>query len=403
MDLRLRTRYRDLLEDPADPERIAALRGTLAHAQPSDAAALRDQLIGAYYASASWENLGARERRHLRFAGPGLLAPVAPKTAEIRWRESGSLVGVNHSTVLLEDLTGALVGHDLATGEVLWRVPSAFEGATPLDASEGRWERLGWAAAPWGAVELLAEFDAPLTYRRRGRYHAELGRVTERAPVDRLDGGAWMRLQVLTPLGEWGLEPALIREDASGGEGLCDGQLSLAGWDDSLYELELDPSRPSFAVRTLEQDQGEGHAFLIRDDPTPRVDPIPWRVFPELHAAQPAALTELQTQTVSRGDTEWSLDPGAGRLQSSRGGAWETKAAEPGQLDLVAYADCAWVLGPGPQARIFELGQSPRIVDLSLPFDGRSVGGPSGMSGFGLEGGLLLQAGRDEVLWLSSD
>jgi hypothetical protein len=178
VDRRLRTRYRDLLEDPADPERVAALRGTLAHADPADAAPLRDELIGAYYAGASWENLGAPERRHLRFSGPGLLAPQAPGGATLSWRQAGTLVGVNHAVVLVEDPSGALIALALDSGERLWRVPSAFEGAEPLDPSQGRRERLGWAAPPvgQGSVELGHDLDrAP---RRRGPAQALTSTLT---------------------------------------------------------------------------------------------------------------------------------------------------------------------------------------------------------------------------------
>lgn len=193
MDLRLRTRYRDLLQEPGDPERAEALRSSLDHADPLDQARILDDLIGGYFAPASWENLGSPERRHLRFCGSGLLAPLPPTDTHLRWRLRGTLLGLTHGVVLLEASDGALVAHDLASGEVRWRVPGLLSAAEPLSPDEGRRERIGWALAPWGAVELVAEFDAPLTYRRRGRYHAELGRVTERAPVDRMEAGSTLR------------------------------------------------------------------------------------------------------------------------------------------------------------------------------------------------------------------
>lgn len=408
MDLRLRTRYRDLLQEPGDPERAEALRGSLEHADPLDRARILDDLIGGYFAPASWENLGTPERRHLRFCGSGLLAPLPPVEPHLAWRLEGTLLGLTHGAVLLEDADGALVGHDLRSGARRWRLPGLLSGAEPISPEEGRRERIGWALAPWGAVELVAEFDAPLTYRRRGRYHAELGRVTERAPVDRLEAGVWIRLQVARSGGDWSEEPSLLSEAAGGEEGLCDGDLRLSGWDDSLYELELDPSEARFAVRTLEQEQGEGHAFELRLEPSPRIDPIPWSHFPQPDAEQgPAALTEIYVQKTSRGDVTWTVDPAQGRL-SCGGERWSLlpegglgPGSSDDELDLIPYQGCAWLLGPGPEVRVFRGGAPPEALDLEAAFDGRRVGGLEGIRGYGLEGGLVLQGGSEDVCLLS--
>lgn len=408
MDRRLRTRYRDLLQEPGDPALAEALRSSLEHADPLDRARVLDDLIGGYFAPTSWENSEAPERRHLRFCGSGLLAPLPPAAATLRWSLEGTLLGLTHGVVLVEAEDGALVGHDLRSGQVRWRVPGLTSGAEPLSPEEGRRERVGWAVAPWGAVELVAEFDAPLTYRRRGRYHAELGRVTERAPVDRLEAGIWLRLQVARSLGDWSQEPTLLSEGAGGEEGLCDGDLRLTRWDDSLYELELDLREPRFAVRTLEQEQGEGHAFELRQEPSPRIDPIPWSHFPEpeeLDPAEPGALEEIFLQKVSRGDIEWTLDPERGAL--SCGGERWTQLSEAArgvargaELDLIPYQGCAWLLGPEDQVRVFQPGGPPRELDLRVAFDGRRVGGTEGIRGYGLEGGLLLQGGSEAVSYL---
>ncbi len=415
MDLRLRTRYRDLLQEPGDPERAAALRSSLEHADPLDRARVLDGLIGGYFAPASWENLEAREQRHLRFCGSGLLAPLPPEGARARWCLQGTLLGLTHGVVLLEDAGGALVAHELESGRLLWRVPGLLSGAEPLSPEEGRRERVGWALAPWGAVELVAEFDAPLTYRRRGRYHAELGRVTERAAVDRLEAGIWLRLQLARSEGDWTQEPSLLSEGAGGEEGLCDGDLRLTSWDDSLYELELDPREPRFAVRTLEQEQGEGHAFELRLEPSPRIDPIPWNHFPERDQVQdledPGTLEEILLQKVSRGDVDWTLDPERGSLSCGgerwtelSGTAQEEASAEEARagLDLIPYQGCAWLLGPGQQVRVFRPGLAPEVIDLAQIFDGRRVGGPEGIRGYGVEGGLVLQGGSEAVTFLAA-
>lgn len=406
MDRRLRSRYRELLEDPGDPDRAEALRNSLGHADPTDAAEILDALIGGYFACASWENLEALERRHLRFVGSGLLAPLAPEAVAPIWSRKGTLLAVTQALVLVEERGGGLAALDLRSGDLLWRVPGLLEGVERLDPDQGRRERLGWAVARWGAVEVVAEFDAPLTYRRRGRYDAELGRVTERAPVDRLEAGVWIRLQVARPEGGWSPEPpSLILEEAGGEEGLCEGNLTLSSWDDSLYELELDANEARFAIRTLEQDHGEGHAFELRSEPTPRIDPIPWNQFPPSDdVAEPGALEEVLLQKVSRGDMEWTLELGAGRL-SCGGDRWGALSeGELGaELDLIPYTGCAWILGPGPRVRVFRPGQEPLALELGDLLDGRSVGGREGVRGFGVERGLLLQGGSEIVTFLSSD
>src|SRR5690606_21981200 len=123
----------------------------------------------------------------------------------------------------------ALEGRCPRTGTLLWSVPSARPDAANLfgwgEAEEQRASALPWAIAPWGAVELVARYHAPLRYRRVGRHHPELGRVTERRPFEREDAEVELRLTVVVPEGpSWGAAPPeRVEERASGAEALCEG------------------------------------------------------------------------------------------------------------------------------------------------------------------------------------
>lgn len=410
MDRDLRRIYRELLADPGNPETSEALRGALARAEGEVAAPLRDELLGTYFATNSWENcdLEESERRHPARAHPTLLAPLPPLSVALRWRAPGSLLALTHGAILVEAASGALRALDLRDGRVRWEVPSLLGEVRELEGSEGRRERLGWAAAPWGAVELVAEFDAPLTYRRRGRYHAELGRVTERSPEERLEGGARLLLQVALPAPSWREPPELIREGSEPGEGLCESELSLSEWGDSLYELQLDPSEPTFSLRTLEQGEGEGHAFEIRRGrDAPRVDPVPWDLFPsEEGDPREDAFGDLQREVLIQGPRRWELDFQTRRLSSEAHGgsqAWSLDLSDlsRGDLDLVPFQDQLWVLGLGSGGgTVFQRGADPRPLDLALALDGRRIGRDQGARGYALEGILLLQGGSEEVVCL---
>ena len=408
MDRDLRRAYREFLADPGDLEAAESLRGALARTERSIAASLRDELIGQYFATVSWENFGLPEpeRRHPRRVGPALLAPRAPAALGLRWRAAGSLLAATHGVVLLE-VRGALRAHDLRTGETRWEVPSLLEEGHDLDESEGRRERIGWAVAPWGAVELAAEFDAPLTYRRRGRYHAELGRVTERSAGERLEGGGRLLLQVALPAPTWEELPDLFRESSEPGEGLCGGDLELPEWQDSLYELELDPTDPTFALRTVEQGRGEGHAFVVRTGrDAPRVDPVPWELFPDLPPDRDDASEDYQREVVTRGLRRWELDFRAGSLRSDSSGqghSWslQVPALGRGEIDLVAFQEQLWVLGLGPSGGVrFRPGSEPEPLDLAGVLEGRGFSSAQGARGYGLEERLVLQGGSEEVICL---
>lgn len=221
---------------------LAKLEGTLA--------ATRSRGSEAKRGLPHWARVGVHGR------APTLLPrlPSGERLVE-SWRARGVGLWLSEGLALIETPSGTLAAHDAFSGRLLWEVPSLRTSAPRgYDASEDlRDERaslLSWAVAPWGAVEVVADMEAPLGRRRVGRWHAELGRVTETAPTERAATEIRLSTQIVLPDETWtDRRPTeLIVERAGPGEPLAGSSMRLREWFEELGMLSLDPASPSFGV-----------------------------------------------------------------------------------------------------------------------------------------------------------
>lgn len=280
MDARLRALGREVRAAPGDLEHARRYRAALTRLGASgdaEAQAELDRLCGVFVEPTSRAlALGAADEPRwpplLRRVGLGrdapLLLPSGPSRGPLTlaWEARGRALAVTAGCVLLEGLDHALEARCPRSGALLWSVPSARPDAAHLVGFGEEEERAGalpWAVAPWGAIELVARYHAPLRYRRVGRHHPELGRVTERRPFERADAEVELQLTVVVPEGSsWGAAPPeRVEERAGGGEGLCEGDLRLPDWDVDLDELRLCPDERLFVVRTSDEPEWAVYAL----------------------------------------------------------------------------------------------------------------------------------------------
>jgi hypothetical protein len=291
VDLRIQSLAREVRANPGDLERARGYRSALlrlAEASPLEAHPRLVALEGALRVGRCWGEEGqGKGRVPLRWERVGLgdrplLEPRLPASGRLtpRWRADGQALWLADGVVLLEAPDGALEGRDAQRGELLWRVPSLRASLAHLDEEE-RASVLPWVVASWGAVEVVAHHHAPLEYRRVGRHHTELGRVTHREPVDRLPADVTTALQVVVPgEGAWPAgraAPEVAIERAEHGQGLADSDLALESWDDDLLALTAAPRERAFAVSWRDEAQ-DWTVFLVGgDDAVPvHVGPAPW-------------------------------------------------------------------------------------------------------------------------------
>ena len=349
VDQRLQSLLRALSESPGDAEAAARLRAALDRLDPRERAPYLDELVGAY-AACEVLALEPPEKRlppRWRRVSGGRLDPRLPRQARVRWRLPGVLVALDHAGLLVEAPDGALERRDLVDGALRWRVESLvarelaelIPGAGQDQAQ--RLERAPWVATPWGAAEVAALHAAPLEFRRVGRYHAELGRVTEKQAVDRGEGTASLLVHVLLPRGgSWSAAPEALIEEAGPGELLAGAEQPVRGWDDTLLALSLDPRQPELALFAGDEER-DGLLFEV-DGTAGLLSVLPY----PLAADEPALPREL-------GRPEGPL-------------TWWSEADQPGgipgdprELEL-ALEGCTLVpwkseLRPGRDAALFPL------------------------------------------------
>jgi hypothetical protein len=267
MDHSLQTSIRALRETPGDPERAAAVRAALDRLSPEDAAPYRDALVGTFFSCESFVGQPGEKRLSLprwRRCGDGLLPPRQPSQWRERWRVEGLLLGLTHSLAIVETASGSLEALRVSDGSRAWEIPTAIPGGSGGDE---RVERLPWALTPWGAAEVVALHEAPLEYRRVGRYHAELGRVTHKAAVGRGQDAVTLTLQLAAPHEEWSERPPrLLREEAAGGDPLAGAEVHVEEWEDTLLSLGLDPRTQTLALFAGDEDRA-GQLFELTRDP----------------------------------------------------------------------------------------------------------------------------------------
>lgn len=182
---------------------------------------------------------------------------LLPPRLELLWRCEGRALWIAAGTVLLEAPGGCLEARDARSGSLRWRVPSLREERGSRGAEE-RALALPWAVAPWGAVEAVAHYAAPLERRRVGRYHPGRGRTTEPDVVGRGPTTVALAVQVALPGGASWADPRPPRvavERAETGEALAGGELCLEAWEDDLLSLSLDLLAPQLALRWRDEAQ----------------------------------------------------------------------------------------------------------------------------------------------------
>jgi hypothetical protein len=259
----LQTLSRQVRANPSDRSAARAFRRAALRLNGPEGVRLVAELEGGLARTHAWgesafepkvPELPILSRVALAGRRPVLLPRLpAGETLTEAWRAPGVALWASDGVVLLERPDRALEARCPRSGEVLWSVSSLrAELALRVEVDEEeRAQALGWAVAPWGAVELLARYEAPLEYRRVGQWHGELGRVTHRAPVGRHAAEVRLALQVVVPdEGSWLSRgrPEVLVERAGTGEPLCDTDLRLAEWDEDLLELSLDTTSRAFAV-----------------------------------------------------------------------------------------------------------------------------------------------------------
>jgi hypothetical protein len=229
----------------ANSEGLVDLEGALAATRSAGSSGLKRGLP-------VWSRVSAAR-------GAPVLLPRLPSPEGIseRWRARGVGVWLSDGLALIEAPGGSLSAHDPQSGDQLWRLPS-IRDAAPLvgddleDVQDERVSTLSWAVAPWGAVELVAEYHAPFRRRRAGRWHADLGRVTESVPTERSETEVRIGVQVLlADGGRWSASrrpPERIVERTDPAEPLADSSLHVREWFEELLSLSLDPIAPGFAV-----------------------------------------------------------------------------------------------------------------------------------------------------------
>lgn len=242
---------REVRANPGDLQLAREYRASLGRLVASDPAqgyALLDELQGVWTTPESLAHtVGLSKDLALLSAlrvGSPVLAPRAPLRWEPLWEARGSLLWLSAGLVLLETSDHSLEAHCPASGGLLWSMPSIL----PTYGELGEDQRVvahSWATAPWGAVEVYTRYDAPLEYRRVGRYHPELGRVTKRELVDRGPATVEASFQLAAPSdGTWSREAPPERLV----ERLAHAELHLEDWSDELVRLSLDQRSRTFAL-----------------------------------------------------------------------------------------------------------------------------------------------------------
>ena len=263
MDERIQSLARRVRAQPGDLEQARRYRAELlrlAASHPEDASPLLDELEGVFASTSSgllescekrevpaWVRVGPEGR------APILLPRLPREPLRERWRARGVALWLSVGVVLLDAASDhSLEARDAASGELLWSVPSVWQPPSHEDRVEVV-QSLPWSIAPWGAIEVSAFFEGSLEYRRIGRHHPSLGRVTEREVVGRSDPTLSVELQVVVPSrGSWSTTrsaPDHTVERAEPGRDLCGVGVCLERWDDELIGLQLDVKERAFAVR----------------------------------------------------------------------------------------------------------------------------------------------------------
>lgn len=343
MDDGLRTLERRARAAPDDRTLARALRAGLERAAGDpDATRRLEALHGALCSpSAIGDDEDPDDPRAARWrlaavgGEPPLLRPALVQGATERWRAPGRALWVSAGLVILEAPGGALEGRDARSGEVRWRVPSVGPARLVEHDEAARSARVGWAAAPWGAVEVGARWEADLQVRRAGRWTPE-GRTTEREVAGRGAVRVEVALQVaLAPGGAWsGAPPRTLVERPAPGAPLLDGDLALARWEDDLLALALDPRAPRFALAWRDDDQDWAvYEAGLAPDGAPWAGPAGW--------SAPAHEDPIGLEASPVGDDGATPEPCRAALRELHAGgggmrALEVRAGHPvaGRLEL---------------------------------------------------------------------
>ena len=276
MDESLRTLERRLRAVPDDVDVQAEYRQALARTHPRPALqAHLDRVEGVL----TWPravNLDWRapDDAWVR-SSSAWLPPDAPSGSwREAWRTAGAARWISSQAVLTQSPRGTLRGCDPRTGQSRWEVSSRrglrSEEET-LDTSV-LLTRLGWAVAPWGAVEVVL----------RRELEWELERPSRDDDAERQDVALTefsLELTVLTPepTGWSTAQPAAQCFEAPPGELLGEVLPPLAAPDDDVLELALDESQPLIALRW--RDSREDWAVWRYD--AGALHPQPWAFGPD--------------------------------------------------------------------------------------------------------------------------
>ena len=248
MDEALRTLERRLRAVPDDPEVRAEYRQALArtHTRPALAAHL-DRVEGVL----TWPraiNLDWRAPQDAWSRSSTAWLPPSAAAGDWReaWRVPGAARWISSRAVLVQSARGTLRGCDPVSGLGRWEVASqrAREAESETATHSVLLTRVGWAVAPWGAVEVVL----------RRELDWQLERPSREEDAERVDVALaefTLELTVVTPGPEgWSsAEPEVLRFRAEPGEELGEVLPPLADPDDDLLELTLDKTQPLIAVR----------------------------------------------------------------------------------------------------------------------------------------------------------
>ncbi|MGE0713768.1 MAG: hypothetical protein AB7N76_11610 [Planctomycetota bacterium] len=379
MDERIQSLARGLREAPGDEELQGELRAALDRLPSEVAAGWRDDLIGAYYGcEAGFIHPPEKRPAPLwRRCGEGLLLPRAPRSLEVRWRCPGVLIALTHEVALIETPDGALEARRTEDGACCWRLPSAMpldpRDLDPARAADLRIDRLPWAATPWGAAEALALHEAPLQYRRAGRWHPELGRVTEREAVDREADVVNLVLQVAVPAeGRWSATPPrVVRETAGHGEPLAGTDLGVETLEDQLSGLVLDPREPTLALFRWSEASDDGALYTCARDPVPAIAGLPYAA----DGAEPflPAGLGLPGSGAARGRGQERYELSLAGVERAAGALRERFECDA--RGLVPWEGQLWITGPaGADLRVLPWGGAlGPSLDLRELLDGYAL------------------------------